>query len=105
MNPDTQETGKGAEPVDSPSPAQPEEQLYYIQDTRSYTGNSVMWWCPEGNGYTSDLDEAWKVPLDKAKAMHRSRKTDVPWACNEINKYAQRHFDMQNLRNIEAPHE
>lgn len=80
------------------------EQLYYIQDTRTYVGNGVMWWRPEGKGYTSDLNEAWKVPADKAKTMHRHRKTDVPWPCEEIDKQSQRHFDMQNLRMItEAP--
>jgi hypothetical protein len=76
------------------------EKLYYIQDTRDYVGNSVMWWCPNGNGYTSDLDQAWKVPHDKAVAMNRSRNTDVAWPCDEIDRLSQRHFDMQNLRTI-----
>jgi len=86
--------------ADTATPQTEIEKLYYIQDTGNYTGNSVMWWCPEGNGYTSDLDAAWKVPASKAKVMHRSRKTDVPWPCNEIDNYSQRHFDMQNLRMI-----
>lgn len=77
-----------------------EEPLYYIQDTRSYTGNSAMWWCSDGHGYTSDLAQAWKVPLEKAQAMHRSRETDVPWPCEEIDSRAQLHFDMQKLREI-----
>jgi hypothetical protein len=79
------------------------EQFYYIQDTRDYVGNSVVWWRPNGNGYTSDLDDAWQVPYAKAMSMNRFRKTDVPWPCDEIDKYAQRHFDMQNLRLIAQP--
>jgi hypothetical protein len=83
-------------------PNEAPEKLYYIQDTRNFVGNSVLWWCPEGNGYTSDLGRAWKVSKAKADSMHRSRRTDVPWPCDEIDNYSQRHFDMQNLRMITA---
>ncbi len=72
-------------------------ELYYIQDTRTYCGNSVMWWKPMGQGYTSNLDEAWKVP-----ATWRGRDTDKLWPCSAIDSRASREFDMQKFSEI--PH-
>lgn len=69
--------------------------LYYIQDTRSYCGNSVMWWRTNGEGYTSNLAEAWKVP-----GTWRGRETDKLWPCAEIDAGATRQFDMQLLSGI-----
>jgi hypothetical protein len=56
---------------------------YFIQDTRSYCGNSVMWWRVDGHGYTSNLAEAWRVP-----ATWKGRDTDKLWPCAEIKKRA-----------------
>jgi hypothetical protein len=69
--------------------------LYYIQDTRSYCGNSVMWWRVNGEGYTSNLAEAWKVP-----GTWVGRGTDKLWPCEAIDAKATLQFDMQLLRNI-----
>ena len=73
------------------------EDLYYIQDTRTYVGNSVMWWRVDGHGYTPNLDEAWKVP-----ATWRGRDTDKLWPCKEIDARATRQFDMQLFREIQS---
>ena len=73
-------------------------ELFYIQDTRFYCGNSVMWWRVDGQGYTSNLAEAWKVP-----ASWSGRDTDRLWPCDAIDAGATRHFDMQLLRYIPAP--
>jgi len=78
----------------APLPPEP-EPLCYIQDTRTYCGNSVMWWRVDGNGYTSNLEEAWKVP-----ATWKGRDTDKLWLCSDIDAGATRQFDMQSLRNI-----
>lgn len=77
------------------------KEEYYIQDARSFTGNSVMWWCPEGQGYTSDLSKAWRVSKEFALKQMRSRATDRAWLCADIDAGAQSHFDMQNLRVME----
>jgi len=77
-------------------------KLYYIQDSRGFTGNSVMWWRPNGNGYTSDLDAAWKVDEAKAKQICRCRETDKMWPCDEIDRLAQRHFDFQRFRDVKG---
>lgn len=78
----------------------PNEDLYLIQDTRSYEGNSVFWWRPHGRGYTTDIGEAWKVSKDEAERMHRDRPTDVAWPAAAIEAKATRQFDMQLLRDI-----
>lgn len=70
-------------------------EKFYIQDTRSYCGNSVMWWRVDGNGYTSNLDEAWQVSGD-----WKGRNTDKLWPVVEINARATRQFDMQLFREI-----
>jgi len=72
-----------------------DDELYYIQDTRTYTGNSVMWWRENGDGYTSNVDEAWKVP-----ATWHGRDTDKLWLCSAIDARTTRQFDMQKFREI-----
>lgn len=74
---------------------EPGPRMYYIQDTRTYVGNSVMWWRKNGEGYTTNLEEAWKVP-----GTWKGRDTDKLWPCDEIDKRATLQFDMQLLREI-----
>lgn len=76
------------------------EPLYYIQDTRSFTGNSVQWWRENGHGYTTNLKDAWRVTAERAQSITNSRGTDVAWPCDDIDAGALTHFDMQNLRNL-----
>jgi hypothetical protein len=71
------------------------DELYYIQDTRQYVGNSVMFWRVDGNGYTTNPDEAWKVPLEKALGH---RETDVPIPAALVERIKKYHVDMQDLR-------
>jgi cell division ATPase FtsA len=77
------------------------EEMYYIQDTRSYCGNSVMWWAVDGHGYTSDIAKAWKVSKHYAERMIRSRDTDKAWPVSEVNKHIRQHIDHQDLRDVE----
>ena len=73
------------------------EERYLIQDTRSYCGNAVMWWCVGRKGYTTDIDKAGRYSLGEATAITRSRGTDRAWPEYMIEKQAFRIFDMQNL--------
>jgi hypothetical protein len=73
----------------------PVPQFYYIQDTRTYTGNSAVWWRVGGNGYTTNLAEAWRVTGD-----WKGRDTDLLWPVEEIDARATRQFDAQNFRDI-----
>jgi hypothetical protein len=51
----------------------PELALFYIQDTRTYVGDAVLWWRPGGHGYTTKLGEAGLFTKEKA---HTGRETD-----------------------------
>lgn len=73
-------------------------ELYYIQDTRSYTENYAMWWRKDGNGYTSDVDKAWKVD-----ASWKGRDTDKKWLCSAIDSRTTRQFDMQKFLGMRLP--
>lgn len=78
------------------------EGLYYIQDTRSFVGNCPMWWAPSGGGYVTRLDEAGRYSFDAAVAQNRSRETDIPWPCEEIDNLARLTVDMQHMRTRDA---
>lgn len=73
----------------------PLTQEYYVQDTRTYTGNSVMWWCPEGNGYTTRIDQAGKYTSNEINHM---RPTDRPWPVEYIDQRWSHHVDIQDLK-------
>lgn len=57
-----------------------EEELFYIQDARSNADGCVLWWRPNGGGYTVDLDDAGKYTRNQA--FKGKRETDVPVPCH-----------------------
>lgn len=71
--------------------------LYLIQDTRSYVGNCVVWWGPDGRGYTTDVDVAGRYTFDEAMRQHRSRETDLPWALADIRELTRKTVDVQDV--------
>jgi hypothetical protein len=72
-------------------------KLYYIQNKR-FVGNCLRWWRIDGHGYTSNLDEAWKVTKKQALQICSSRpKEDFPRIASKMDKLAQRHVDWQSL--------
>ena len=49
---------------------------YYIQDMRQVVGNCALWWCHNGQGYTTQLEEAGEYEEDEALHIAASRGTD-----------------------------
>lgn len=74
-----------------------EKKTYFIQDTRSYVGNSVMWWRVDGHGYTCHLEDAWEVDEEKARRIERGRDTDKAWPADIVRAAASMHVDAQRL--------
>jgi hypothetical protein len=73
------------------------EILYYIQNT-GFSGNCLKWWAVDGKGYTLNLDAAWKVPEDKARAIAADRpQQDIMWPVDEIDAVASRHLNFEAL--------
>lgn len=76
--------------------------LFYLQDSRSYVGNDVLWWSLNGNGYTTDLRQAQVYTRDEAQAMHNARETDIPWPKEYIDGKTRPAVDMQYIKRDEA---
>lgn len=74
------------------------EDLFYLQDSRSYVGNDVMFWALDGKGYTTDLRRAQTYTREEAQRMHNSRPTDIPWAKSYIDGKTRPAVDMQYIR-------
>jgi hypothetical protein len=76
--------------------------LFYLQDSRSYVGNDVLWWAKEGKGYTTDLRLAHVYTKDEAVARHKWRETDIPWPKEYIDGKTRPAVDMQYIKRDEA---
>ncbi len=75
-----------------------EQELYYIQNV-GYVGNCLLWWRPNGNGYTCDLDDAWRVTKEKADDICRTRRgQDIAWPVSAVDSAANRHLDCETWR-------
>jgi hypothetical protein len=76
---------------------QAEEAFYYIQN-KGYVGNSLCWWKKGGSGYTCDLNKAWKVTLEEAKAIcHGRPKEDFMRPVTKMDALVQHHIDNQDM--------
>ena len=76
--------------------------LFYMQDSRSYVGNDVLWWAIDGNGYTTDLRKAQTYTREEAQRMHDFRRTDIPWPKDYIDQKTRPAVDMQYIKRGEA---
>lgn len=74
-------------------------QEWYLQDSRQYVGNAVLWWAKDAQGYTCDLRNA-HVWSNEEKEKHRPRDTDKFWPKDRIDSHAMPVFDMQKFKLI-----
>jgi hypothetical protein len=75
---------------------------WYLQDTRSYTGNDVMWWAKDGKGYTSDINKAHVYEREEAFRQAAMRGTDRAWLKAYIDTKTRPAVDMQYINHAEA---
>ena len=74
------------------------DEMYYVQDSRSYCGNSVFWWAKESRGYTTELNNAEKYTKDEiVKRFLNGRDSDVIWKASHVEKHIRTHIDAQYL--------
>ncbi|AGW94643.1 hypothetical protein N234_31835 [Ralstonia pickettii DTP0602] len=78
------------------------DELFYLQDSRSYVGNDVLWWAKDGNGYTTDLSKAHVCTKAEAIRQHEERATDIPWPKAYIDAKTRLAIDMQYIKQDEA---
>lgn len=73
-------------------------ELFYLQDSRSYVGNDVLWWAKIGEGgYTTDLRKARTFTLEETQAQNNARPSDVPWPKDYIDERTRPAVDMQYI--------
>lgn len=75
---------------------------FYLQDSRSYVGNDLLFWAKNGKGYTTDLRLAEVYSRDVVERMHQARETDIPWPKDYIDKKTRPAVDMQYVKRDEA---
>jgi hypothetical protein len=75
---------------------------FYLQDSRSFVGNDVVWWALSGNGYTTDLRKAQTYSKEEAQQMHNARETDIPWPKEYIDQKWRPAVDFQYIKRGEA---
>ncbi|WP_176331042.1 hypothetical protein [Burkholderia vietnamiensis] len=75
--------------------------LFYLQDSRSFVGNDVLWWA-DPDGYTTDLRKARLFTRDDAQQHHNARETDIPWPKEYIDAKTRPAVDVQYIRRDEA---
>lgn len=73
---------------------------FYIQDSRSYVGNCVLWWRTGGKGYTTHLDEAGVYEKEAAERICRNRSTEVMIPVDIARAAASLQVDAQRLSRI-----
>lgn len=78
---------------------------FYIQDTRDYVGNSILWWANNNSGYVCDIRKAKIFTEDEAKKIcrgrgryHRTNQQDGKrmWPKEYIDQRISFHIDMQD---------
>ncbi len=73
-------------------------KYYYIQNT-GFCGDCIRWWRKGGAGYTSNLDEAWRVTEATARKICKSRpREDIPRPAAQVDRVAQRHVNFESVR-------
>jgi len=77
----------------------PEDDLFYIQDTRQYVGNCCLWWGPDSGGYTTQIDEAGVYGRKEAQEIVQNRGTDKAWPKRLVDSAVCRHVRIEHLRN------
>ena len=71
--------------------------LYYIQDSREYVGNCVVFWGKDGGGYVCDITKAGLYTYEEAMSQHKSRHTDIPWLKEDVENALRTFCDVQYL--------
>ncbi|HOL73936.1 MAG TPA: hypothetical protein PKW45_21000 [Bryobacteraceae bacterium] len=85
-----------------PQDCEPASDLYYIQHI-GYCGNCLIWWREGGHGYTSNLDEAWKLPKTEAERICKDRPSkDIPWPVALVDACSVRHATQDGLAAAES---
>lgn len=74
----------------------PKDKFFYVQDSRSYVGNAVLWWAKDGSGYVTDISKAHKYTWEEIQTFN-PRETDIIWESELAEKAIRSYVDSQYL--------
>lgn len=77
--------------------------FYYIQDTRQYVGNCILWWAHGDRGYTTEIEKAGIYSEEEALDRMRNRGTDKAWPKHGVDAHVVRHVRIEGLRDAVKP--
>lgn len=75
---------------------------FYLQDSRSFVGNDMLFWAKDGKVYTTDLSKAEVYSRADALAQHHSRNSDIPWPKAYVDGKTRPAVDFQYCKRAEA---
>lgn len=74
------------------------EEMFYIQN-KGYCGDCLTFWRANRCGYTTNIDEALKLPKTEAKSLCQSRpEEDFMLPASLVERAAHRHVNSEALR-------
>ena len=70
---------------------------YYLQDKRSYIGNSMLWWAKGGRGYTTKIDNAeiWTADQLIKRGYDGEHEKYRIWEKNYVDSLVERTVNSQ----------
>lgn len=71
-------------------------ELYYLQDSRKFSGNDLLWWSRSG-GYVTDLRKARIFTRLEALQLNTARETDIPWPKAYADAHVKYAVDSQDV--------
>ncbi len=69
---------RALEPIQSDIDAGRLETVLILAEHNAFDGH-VMFWCKDGKGYTSSVDDAWKCPWERARDITRNGTRPIPF--------------------------
>lgn len=75
----------------------PDEEGYYIQDSRGYVGNDMLFW-QKGGGYTTNLDLAEVFSKERVERLCQERETDIAWPVKYMQEHCRPAVDFQYVQ-------
>lgn len=76
----------------------PDNEMFYVQDARSYSGNSIFWWGLNSSGYVINIDKAQKYTKKEIlEEFANARDTDIIWLASHVENNIRKHVDIQYL--------
>jgi hypothetical protein len=80
------------------------EEQYLILHTFTVCGDCAIWWGPDHNGYTTDIDKAGRYTKAEANQIYKNRpKLDKPIPWSKIAPLILKHVHFDKVIGLVPP--